>query len=151
MPEFTITRTIDAPLSTVWDVLHDFGDIQRWNPGVKTSKLTSEGPVAEGSTRMCEFAPFGGVRERIDHHEPHKRLLINLYETNKLPISNATADFNITEEGNGTALTLHYRYNPNLMGRMMKGVTDKQMRKGIAGLAKSLQLESEKLAAADTS
>ena len=59
------------------------------------SGLTSSGPVSEGSTRYCDFAPFGGVSERIDRHEPNQRLTVNLYETFKLPISGAVADLNI--------------------------------------------------------
>lgn len=147
MSEFTITRQINAPLETVWEVLNDFGDIQRWSPGVTYSELTSDGPVSEGSTRRCEFAPFGGVLERIDRHESHERLTVNLYETSKLPISGAVADFNIAARDGGTELTLHYSYEPNLLGRIAKGYTDKQMRKGIGGLAKGLQLESERISA----
>ncbi len=146
MPEFTITRQIDAPVEKVWEVLHDFGNIQKWSPGVKGSELTSQGPVSAGSTRHCDFAPFGGVNERIDRHEPNKRLTVNLYETFKLPISGAVADFNIAPNNDGTELVLHYRYTPNLLGRLVKGYTDKQMRKGIAGLAKGLQQESERIA-----
>lgn len=146
MPEFTITRQIGAPVETVWDVLNDFGDIQRWSPGVTSSELTTDGPVGEGSTRRCEFAPFGGVHERIDRHQPHQRLTVNLYETFKLPISGAIADFNIVRQDDGTALTLHYSYTPNRLGRLISGYTDKQMRKGIAGLAKGLQRESERIA-----
>ena len=33
------------------------------------------------------------------------------------------------------------------MGRFLKGFTDKQMRKGIGGMAKGLQRESERIAA----
>jgi uncharacterized protein YndB with AHSA1/START domain len=146
MPEFTITRQIEAPVEAVWEVLHDFGDIQRWSAGVKASELTSEGPVSEGSTRHCNFAPFGAVNERVDRHEPNQRLTVNIYETSKLPISGSVADFNIAPHGDGTELTLHYSYTPNLLGRLMKGYTDKQMRKGIGGLAKDLQRESERIA-----
>jgi uncharacterized protein YndB with AHSA1/START domain len=146
LPEFTITRQIDAPVENVWEVLHDFGDIQRWSPGVTESELTSHGPVVEGSTRHCDFAPFGGVNERIDRHEPNKRLTVNLYETFKLPISGATADFNIVPHSGGTELNLHYSYTLNFLGRLMKGYTDKQMRKGIGDLAKGLQQESERIA-----
>ncbi len=146
MPEFTVTRQIDAPVETVWEVLHDFGDIQRWSPGVTASELTSQGPISEGSTRHCDFAPFGGVDERIDRHEPNKRLTVNLYETFKLPISGAVADFNIAPHNDGTELTIHYSYTLNLLGRLMKGYTDKQMRKGIGGMAKGLQRESERIA-----
>jgi uncharacterized protein YndB with AHSA1/START domain len=148
LPEFTITRHIKAPVETVWEVLHDFGDIQRWSPGVTASELTSDGPVGEGTTRLCEFAPFGGVHERIDLHRPNERLTVNLYETFRLPISGAVADFNIAPDGDGTMLTLHYSYTPNLLGRLVRGYTDKQLRKGIGGLAKGLQRESERMVSA---
>ena len=71
---------------------------------------------------------------------------MNIYETFKLPITGAVADFNIAAEDGGTQLTLHYSYKPNLLGRLMRGATDKQMRKGMAGMAKDLKVESERLA-----
>lgn len=148
MPEFTITRHIDAPVDSVWEVLHDFGDIQRWNPGVKRSGLTSEGPVGEGTTRYCDFTPFGSVNERVAHHAHQERLTVHIYEASRLPISSAVADFNLAEKDGGTELTLHYSYDLNLLGRLMRGYTAKQMEKGIGGLAKSLQRESERIAAA---
>ncbi len=145
MEEFTITHQIDAPVETVWAVLDDFGDIQRWNTGVKTSALTSDGPVAQGSTRHCDFTPFGGVEERIDHYEPSVRMTVNIHETNKLPISDAIADFKLAAHEAGTALTIHYTYTLNRLGRMAKRTTDKQLRKGLGGLAEGLQQEAERI------
>jgi uncharacterized protein YndB with AHSA1/START domain len=147
MPKFTITRQIDAPVEKVWEVLEDFGDIQRWNPGVTASSLTSQGPVGQGSTRHCDFAPFGGVNERINEFSPNKRLTVDIFEASKLPISRAQADFNLAPNDGGTELTLHYSYTLNLMGKIMRGYTAKQMTKGIGGLAKSLQMESERISA----
>jgi uncharacterized protein YndB with AHSA1/START domain len=147
MPEFTITRQIDAPVARVWEVLNDFGAIHRWSPGVKHSELTSEGPVGEGTTRKCDFAPFGGVNERIDRHEHEKRLTVNIHEAFRLPITDAVADFNIAENDGGTELTLHYSYTPNLLGKLLRSYTDQQMRKGIGSMAKGLQRESERIAA----
>ncbi len=145
MPEFTISRQIDAPVEKVWEVLNDFGGIHQWNPGVKHSALTSDGPVKQGSTRHCDFAPFGAVNERIQRHERHERLTVHIYEAFKLPISTATADFNVAAKDGGTELSLHYSYTPNLLGRVLRGYTDKQMRKGIGGMAKALQRESERI------
>ena len=146
MPDFTITRQIAAPVETVWAVLDDFGDIQRWSPGVTSSALTSDGPVTEGTTRHCDLAPFGGVNERIDRFIPNERLTVDIYETFKLPISDSIADFNITPSDDGTELTLHYSYTLNRLGRLAKGTTDKQMRKGIRGLVDGLEQESERTA-----
>jgi uncharacterized protein YndB with AHSA1/START domain len=148
MPEFTITRQIGAPVEKVWEVLHDFGGIHKWSSGVKHSELTTDGPVSDGSTRYCEFAPFGSVNERIELHEHQERLTVHIYETFKMPISTATADFNVEARDGGTELKLHYSYTPNLLGRLMRGYTDKQMRKGINGMAKALQRESERIHAA---
>jgi len=147
MPDFTITHQIEAPVEKVWEILDDFGDIQRWSPGVTASRLTSDGPVSEGSTRHCDFAPLGGVNERITKYEQNARLTVDLYETFRLPISGAVADFTIAPQDGGTKLTIHYSYTLNFMGRLMKGYTDKQMRKGIGGMAKALQRESEGAAA----
>ena len=146
MPAFSITRHIAAPVETVWAVLDDFGDIQRWNPGVATSALTSSGPVSEGTTRRCDFAPFGAVNERIERHVPNERLTVDIYETFKLPISDSIADFNIAPSGDGTELTLSYSYTLNRLGRLAKGTTDKQLRKGLGGLVDGLQQESERVA-----
>jgi uncharacterized protein YndB with AHSA1/START domain len=148
MPEFTITRQIDAPVEVVWEVLNDFGDIQKWSPGVKASELTSQGPVAEGSMRHCDFGPFGGVEERIDRHQPNERLTVHIFGTSKLPISDAVAAFNIAPHDGGTELTMHYSYTLNSLGRLVRGYTDKQMTKGIGGMLKGLQVESERTAAA---
>lgn len=146
MEEFTITRQIYAPVETVWEVLDDFGDIQRWNAGVKASALTSDGPVGAGATRHCDFAPFGADNERIDHYEPTVRMTVNIHETFKLPISDAVADFSLAAHDAGTALTVHYTYTLNRVGRMAKGTTDKQLRKGLGGMAEGLQQEAERIA-----
>ena len=81
-------------------------------------------------------------------HEHEARMTIHLYETFKLPISSATADFNVAGREGGTELTLHYSYEPNLLGKVLSGYTEKQLRQGIGGLATSLAQESERLAAA---
>ena len=147
MPEFTITRHLEAPVATVWEVLNKFGEISQWSPGVKGSALTSDGPVSEGATRHCDFAPLGGVNERIDAYIPEERMTITLYETFKLPISEAVADFKLASQAEGTDLTLHYSYTLNRLGRLAKGTTDKQLQKGMNGLAAGLDRESQRLAA----
>ncbi len=142
MPEFTVTRHVDAPVDAVWDVLSKFGDIHQWSSGVKSSGLTSDGPVAEGTTRRCDFSPMGAVNERIDRFVPNERMTVNLYETFKLPISEAIADFSLEPSNDGTELKIHYSYTPNRLGRIAKGSTHKQMRKGMIGLADDLAAAS---------
>jgi hypothetical protein len=90
---------------------------------------------------------LGGVNERIDTYIPNQQMTVNLFETFKLPITGAIADFKIAAHDDGTALTIRYTYEPNRVGRVAKGSTEKQMKKGISGLADDLQRESERIAA----
>ncbi|MEM7322683.1 MAG: SRPBCC family protein [Actinomycetota bacterium] len=142
MNTFTITRTIDAPLEAVWAILDDFGNIADWSPGVRRSALTTDGPVGEGTTRHCDFAPMGGVNERITHHEPLSRMTVHLYETFKMPVTDAVADFKLEATETGTRVVLDVEYRPNRVGRLAKSVTDGQMRKGMGGLVDDLAQES---------
>jgi uncharacterized protein YndB with AHSA1/START domain len=143
MNNFTITQDIAAPVETVWNVLDDFGDIQRWNDGVKSSKLTSTGPVGKGATRYCALAPLGGVNERIDHYEPNRRMTIELFDMSKLPINRGTADFELTASEGGTQVKLHYLYELNGLGRVAKKTTHRQLMKGLGGMLDGLKRESE--------
>ncbi len=147
MNSFTITRDIDAPPRTVWAVLDDFGNIADWSAGVRRSALTTTGPVGAGTTRHCDFAPLGGVNERITHHEPGRRMTVHLYETFKMPVTDAVADFRLEPAGDGTRLTLDVEYRPNRLGRLAAGTTEKQMGKGMGALADDLAAESARLAA----
>jgi len=147
MPEFTVTRQVDAPVEKVWEVLEDFGDIAKWNAGVKRSVLTSQGAVGEGTTRHCDFSPLGGVEERIEKFVRNERMTVSLFETTKLPISSGVADFNLAARDGATDLTINYSYTLNRLGRVAKGTTDKQLRKGINGLADALTREGVRIAA----
>lgn len=145
MPDFFIRHHIDASVETVWSVLDDFGDIQRWNPGVRASALTSEGPVGRGSARRCDLIPFGAVDERIERYEPGTRMTVEIHSTRKLPIANAVADIELAPTGTGTDLTIHYQYELNRLGRAMKRTVDRLLRSGLNGLAEGLTTESERL------
>lgn len=145
MPELAITRRIDAPVEVVWEVLDDYGAIERWSPGVKRSRLTSTGSVGVGTTRHCDFA-FGGAIERIDVYEPNRRMTVNLVETFKLPMSGAVVDFRLRPVDTATELTFHYSYTPNLMGRLLATLLGKRLAAGLDGIVTGLQRECERLA-----
>jgi uncharacterized protein YndB with AHSA1/START domain len=146
LPELAIQRQIQAPPEVVWEVLNDFGEIQRWSPGVKYSVLTSEGPVGLGSTRHCDFTPMGRAEERIETYEPLQRMTVRLYDMAWMPLVDATADFRLAASDGGTDLTFHYSFTPNLLGRLMGRVFGSQMHKGLEGIVDGLRRESEHLA-----
>jgi uncharacterized protein YndB with AHSA1/START domain len=144
MGQFTVSRQIDAPVERVWAVLDDFGDIQRWNPGVTASQLTTEGAVGTGSERVCELKPVGTIKERITQYEPGERMTIHIYEMSKLPLKEGIADFSLASKNGGTEVTIDYRYTASV--RLMDPFMKKPLTKGLGGLLKGLEVESEKVA-----
>ncbi len=144
MGHFTVSRQIDAPVDRVWEVLDDFGDIQRWNPGVTASALTTEGDVSLGSERVCELKPIGTIKERITSYKPGEQMTIHIYEMAKLPLEEGIADFALAPVNGGTEVTIDYRYTASV--RLMEPFMKKPLTKGLGGLLKGLQIESEKVA-----
>lgn len=146
MLELVMVRQIHAPVHVVWNVLDDYGEIQRWSPGVKRSGLTTPGPVGVGTVRFCDFAPMGRALERIDVYEPHQRMTISLLETSLVPLSDVTVDFSLVSHDTGTQLTVTYRGTPNRAMRLLARLFPRQMAKGLDGIVTGLQRESERVA-----
>lgn len=144
MGHFTVSRQIDAPVGRVWEVLDDFGDIQRWNPGVTTSELTTEGDVSLGSERVCDLKPVGTIKERITSYSTGEHMTIHIYEMSKLPLKEGIAEFSLAPRNGGTEVTIDYRYSASV--RLMEPFMKKPLMKGLGGLLKGLQIESEKVA-----
>ena len=144
MGHFTVSRHIDASVDRVWDVLDDFGDIQRWNPGVTASALMTQGDVSQGSERVCELKPVGTIKERITSYNPGEQMTIHIYEMSKLPLKEGIADFTLAPADGGTDVTIDYRYTASF--RLMEPFMKKPLTKGLGGLLKGLQIESEKVA-----
>lgn len=140
MPEFTVSRTIDASADEVWAELADFGNIYVWNPGVTESFLTSDTENGVGATRHCSLKPAGAIQERITEWEPGSRLKINIYEFAKVPMKDAHADFRLEDLGDGTTkVDMHYEYELTLLGKLMPAsIMRNQLMRGLGGLLKGL-------------
>lgn len=84
MREFAIARRIAAPIDEVWYLLADSGDIQRWNPGVAGSSLTSDGPANDGGTDLTLHDSYSlnrlGRPARSSTDKQHRRGLGGLVD-----------------------------------------------------------------------
>ncbi|MFQ5516458.1 MAG: SRPBCC family protein [Acidimicrobiia bacterium] len=90
MTSFTRTITIDAPTERVWTILADVGTIAEWNPGLTSSKLTSDEPTGPNASRHCDLKGGKYVEERVSEYEEGKLLTMEIYESN-LPVLDSIA------------------------------------------------------------
>ena len=140
MREITVTRTIDARPSAVWEVLADFPNIADWNGGVKKSYATGETTEGIGATRHCDLAPIGELEETIIAWEPDRRLVVRIDSAAKLPIKSGEATFSLSASDGATPTEVRYAYQPKFgpIGALLGPMLDRQLSSGFEGFLADL-------------
>ncbi len=91
-----ISRTIHAPIETVWPILADFGQTHRWNPEVAHSASVGDLATGLGAQRSCEFDDTGSkwiTEEIVAFDEPGHRYTVQLIGgPSKPPIEEVLVD-----------------------------------------------------------
>lgn len=60
------SSVIDAPVSSVWNLIRDFGALSRWLPGVKSCVIEGDDPGDRvGAIRRLEMGDVGVIREQL--------------------------------------------------------------------------------------
>lgn len=124
MAYFSTQIRINATKEQVWEVIADFGEIYRWNPGVRHSFSTSESNHGLLATRRCELLKGDDyLDEQILEWRDGESFKVELSETN-LPLHRSVVEFSIKADGNGTIVTVapDYALKYGLLGRLMNQI-----------------------------
>ena len=137
---------ISAPKSVVWSVLADFPNIADWTDSVKTSVQTSDAFNGVGATRSCDLAPMGAIKERIAEWDPENKIVIDIYETAKMPVKSSLTTFSLEEiDATTTRATMSPR--PEIGGGIFSGILAnrlaKRFPKAVMALLTDLKTASE--------
>lgn len=128
---------INAPVSTVWAVLADFPNVANWTDSVKTSVQTSDAATGVGATRSCDLAPMGAIKERIVEFEPEHKMVIDVFETAKMPIKRSLTTFTVEAiDENSTRATMSPQ--PEIGGGIFSGILSKRLQKALPKAAQGL-------------
>jgi len=95
MCEVRIREEIAAPAARVWDVLSDFGGVDRWFPGAKDVRVEGQGV---GALRRV---PLGGAEivERLESVEPEARRYSYSIVEAPMPVEDYLATVTVSEVG----------------------------------------------------
>ena len=124
---------INQPIEKVWAVVANWGDAYLYTPGLDASRCST--PEKEGlkSKRHCDIGK-GSVKEEILLFEPQKRMILQVYEFNKVPmIKKIIVEFELMPEGNKTRLVQTMAYKMP-MGKLMKGKIGKGIKDNVHGI-----------------
>ena len=130
---------IDAPAERVWEVLADFGGVEKWAPGVARSYSTSDSNSGDDAARHCDIPGFGGVEEYITEWNEGVGFTYRVEPFGL--IDESTSTWKITPQGDMTLvyteLNVNMRYGVlgSLMERLfVKRKIENGTRNALAGL-----------------
>ena len=109
MTRVAVEARIDASKDKVWDVIADLGAVSVWNPALADSRYTSEAREGLEASRHCDFPDGGYVKENVVEWRPGETLSLEVYE-GTLPFASATGTMSVSEDGDGTIVTLGLEY-----------------------------------------
>ncbi len=135
MARIAVQRVIDAPLSEIWATWDAFGDIDKFNPGVRKSRIL-EGSANSGlgARRQCDLSDGRNyVREEIIDYVPQCRMTVLITE-GTMPLKTAQAAVSFEPRGaNSTLVRFDMSFQPKmgLIGLMMVPMMKMMMRRTI--------------------
>jgi len=134
--------TIAAPRERVWEILNDFGNVEKFHPLVLNSHSLTELAGGRGAERMCDFGKGVKLFERIIDVDEGRSMDVDIYKREGVPsfVKSMHARFDLESIPDGTLVvgTIEVKIAPKiaelLMGPMMKRQLTKGWRQLLAGL-----------------
>jgi uncharacterized protein YndB with AHSA1/START domain len=145
MASFTLTREIDAPAETVFEVLTDHRRYSELTP-LRKSELEREGeadPNGVGAIRKLT-AVGPPMREEVIAYEVPSRFSYTVLSG--LPVRDHVGTVELSENGDGTRMVYAVRTQPTLP--IVGSVVVAAIKQAIKGLIDGVATESERRAAA---
>ncbi|WP_281560524.1 SRPBCC family protein [Thalassomonas sp. RHCl1] len=141
MPNVVARKSINAPIQTVWSLLDDFENIDKFHPGVKKSYLLSHQDTGVGAKRQCDFHSGASAQEEIVDYKPEQHsLTVRIPKFG--PMKSFIAKESARDLGNGkteVTFTADFIVKFGLLGALfgnliIKPVMTKKMQEVIDGL-----------------
>jgi uncharacterized protein YndB with AHSA1/START domain len=137
MKTVSITGVINASPHSVWSVIRNCDNVDRWAPGITACKL--QGSAQVGATRVCSMGDQQLVESIETIDDPSRLFQYRITQQAMMPIRNPLGTVHIAEAPNGKAHVL-WMLNFEMLDEqawpMVKENLSQLYRAGLAGLEK---------------
>ena len=152
MRNATAQRTLAAPRTSVWAVLADYPNIDKWNVRVKNSYSIGDVTEGVGAQRQTELFPKEKMRmrETVAEWVPEERMVIAVDKMERQPVKKATMTLTLSGGGETTPFTMSYDYEARggPLAFILGPFLDRQMAKAFHGFIDNLESAASARAAA---
>ena len=101
MKRIASRRRIAAPTRSVWELLADFGNVSRFNPLVRESRLLEE--EGKGTVRQCDLYDGSKLVEEVVYWDDGRKFEVNIRNV-PFPVKKARAFMQVESDGNGGSI-----------------------------------------------
>ena len=147
MHTVTATRTIDAPVASVWNAIDEFGNVYRFHPKIEHSESINDVATGKGAKRQCDFYDGAVIREEVIESIPEQRQVTDVFDLGSFPLKNMVGRLDLEPiDENRTEVTMTMSFTPKygpvgwlLAKSMMKSQFSDLTEDILAGLDTHLQ------------
>ncbi len=154
------TIKVKIPAEKVWDVLKDFGGLEKYAPTIATSPITNNINTGLGAIRKCVFFNDSSMSEEIIDYQEGRGYKIKIIEHQMPFVRSNSEEIYVVKIDNNTSeinMSVNFEMSGGPLGWMMGSFMLKPMmntvtKKIITGLAyhvKTGKLVSDKLPSKD--
>lgn len=122
MAEYGTSGEIAAPADQVWDLIRDFGGIDRYTPGVD---VTCDGE-GEGAVRTIAMGG-ASIVERCEKRDDDAKVLQYSIQESPLPLSNYLSTMKVSGSGDSSTLEWSATFdsdNEEMASQIVAGIYD---------------------------
>lgn len=131
MSKIIVSKRVNASIEDVWSSWDDFGNIYKYNPGLKASRLLSSAdvPTRVGTTRQCDMADGKNwVREEVIDYKPGRSMKIDVYDSS-LPLKSMVANIEfeaVTAQRTRVRFTAEFEPKFGVIGKILAPLMKRQ-------------------------
>lgn len=89
---------VTASADTVWNLIGDFGGLDKWHPGVASESVTGTGTRA-GDTRVLKLTDGGSITEKLVNRDPAGRKYTYTIQDSPLPVTEYLSTLKVLPAG----------------------------------------------------
>jgi carbon monoxide dehydrogenase subunit G len=143
MARIEVSTTVDRPPETVWKFIIDPSNGPKYDPDIISAKLTSDGPIAVGTTAEANRKKEGKVSFRVVEYNPARKFALAV--TSPRAMEGTKESIILEDLGGKTKVTNAWDLRLGGFYRLMGPFVARSMRKTAGAQANNIKrlLESE--------